>query len=244
MEMISEDKLRHIAGSKGLNLVYIEKDYVLTTFLYLIRNVNGIHLKGGTALNKLFLNHARLSEDIDFAVSRGLHDIKEEIESLVKGSKLFTKIETDKTTKDFVRYIVHYKSYFREGSFILVDFNTKASVLLEPEIRKVPNFYGLDFSIPTLNIREIVAEKIRALITRNQPRDYFDAYHILKKFGVDIPLVRKKVKEAGEEYDTGRIYRNANRVYSHWDEEIGKLTNRKLSFLKCISLIKKHLPKE
>lgn len=40
------------------------KDYYLTLILYLIKDVEGIYFKGGTALNKIFLNHARLSEDL------------------------------------------------------------------------------------------------------------------------------------------------------------------------------------
>ena len=52
------------------------KDYYLTLILYLIKDVNGIYFKGGTALNKIFLNHARLSEDIDFTLTINEKKIK------------------------------------------------------------------------------------------------------------------------------------------------------------------------
>lgn len=242
MEIIPEDRLRYIAGMKGFNLIYLEKDYFLTMFLYLVKDIKGIYLKGGTALNKIFLNHTRLSEDLDFAMNRPIPDIKAEIENIIKASKLFTRMETDKSTREFLRYRVYYRSYFQKESFIITDLNRKASILLEPERYKVPNFYGTDFSITTLNIKEIVAEKIRALITRNQPRDYFDAYFILKKYTVDMELVKRKTREAGERFDRERIFKNARKIYSKWDSEIPKLTNRKLSFRECINLISKKLP--
>jgi predicted nucleotidyltransferase component of viral defense system len=238
MEMISENKLRYIAGMKGLNLIYIEKDYFLTVFLYLTKGIRGIYLKGGTALNKIFLDHARLSEDLDFAADRPVREIRNELERVVKNSGFFTRIRADKTTKDFVRYLIYYRSYFQAESFIIADVNRKASIHLKPEKRKMPNFYGLDFSISTLNIREIIAEKVRALITRNQPRDYFDAYFILRKHHVDMKLVKMKLKEAKETFDTKRIFRNANKIYSRWDSDISPLTNKKLGYMECIKALK------
>ena len=55
------------------------KDYYLTLILYLIRDVECIYFKGGTALNKIFLNHARLSEDLDFSLTRDEKEVKENI---------------------------------------------------------------------------------------------------------------------------------------------------------------------
>lgn len=242
MDMISEDKLRYIAGSKGFNLIYLEKDYFLTVFLYLVKDFKGIYLKGGTALNKIFLNHKRLSEDLDFVTKREIGELVKGLEAVIKNSDFFSRMEKDKSTKDFVRYMVYYRSYFKRGSYIIVDINRKGSVLLKPEKHKVPNFYGLDFETSTINLKELLAEKIRALITRNQPRDYFDVYFLLGKYEVDMDIVRKKLKEADETFDKERIFKNSRRIYSRWDSDINKLVNKKLEFIKCISLIKKKLP--
>ena len=77
-----------------------------------------------------------------------------------------------------------------------------------------------------MNPEEIFAEKVRALITRNQPRDYFDVYMILKSgYKINYDLVKKKLNDVGEEFDIGRIFRNARKIYSRWDSEIGQLTN-------------------
>lgn len=54
-------------------------------------------------------------------------------------------------------------------------------------------------------------------------------------------MVKLKVEEAGERFDIERIFKNANKIYSKWDEDIGKLTNRKLSYIECIKFLEKKL---
>jgi len=75
---ITLNELKVIAGDKNFNIKLIEKDYLLTQLLYLLRDINGIYFKGGTALNKIFLNHARLSEDLDFTTTKKVSEIEKQ----------------------------------------------------------------------------------------------------------------------------------------------------------------------
>ena len=240
MEIISEDKLRYLAGKHGYNLLYFEKDYFLTLLLFAIKDVEGLYFKGGTCLNKIFLDHTRLSEDLDFASSKPMEFVRKSVESSID-KKIFPRIETDKTTENFVRYHIYYKSYFQPISYLLLDINKKATIHLKPEFRKVPNFYGLDFCVNCLNIDEIVAEKIRALITRNQPRDYYDAYFILNKYRPKMDLVKVKMKEAKENFDIERVFKSANKIYSNWETDLLPLTNKKIDFMAVIKFLEKNL---
>lgn len=54
MEIITLDELKIIAGEKGFTIEILEKDYLVTCLLYLLKDINGIYFKGGTALNKIF----------------------------------------------------------------------------------------------------------------------------------------------------------------------------------------------
>lgn len=236
--MISEAKLRNIAADKGFNIIYLEKDYFLTILLYCMQDLEGISFKGGTALNKLFLNHKRLSEDLDFTAKIPLEKIKVALSEIIKKERVhFKKLEYENESPGFVRIKVFYNSHFTKDSFIIVDLNGKASIHLDSERMKVPNFYGLDFEANILNTKELFAEKLRAAITRNKPRDYFDLYFILKDFDVDIELVKKKVEEAGEKYDVERIFKNASKIYSRWNEDLENLTNVKLEYKECIKFL-------
>lgn len=244
MDMISEAKLRNIAAEKGYNLIYMEKDYFLTILLYYLKDLNGIYLKGGTALNKIFFNHLRLSEDLDFTVTISIDEVKKKVEEIVEEDKKhFRRFEYENDRKGFVRIKIFYNGYFTPNSYIVVDVNTKASLHLKGERKPVHNFYNLSFDVSTLDFNELIAEKLRAAITRNQPRDYFDLYFILKDYDVNMELVKKKTEEAGQRFDIERVFKNANKIYSKWDEDVSKLTNEKLSFEECIKFLNKKLRK-
>ncbi len=243
IQKITEAQLRHLAGEKGYNVAYLEKDYFLTALLYLLREADGLCFKGGTALNKLVFNHTRLSEDLDFTCTGGIGRIKKRVEGIAKENPgLFTKVSTGRQTGKFARLHVHYQSYFGENEFVNVDLNAHAKIYLEPERRQVKHFYAEipAFSTSMLNQKELVAEKIRALFQRKQPRDYFDAYQLIKSGQkIDLKLVKAKLAEIGMAYDPQRIFKNANKVYSHWEQEIGALTNKPVAYHTAIQAIVK-----
>jgi predicted nucleotidyltransferase component of viral defense system len=243
IKIISENKLRYIAGSKGFNLIYLEKDYFLTCLLYLLRDTKDLCFKGGTALNKIFLNHTRLSEDLDFTCWKNIRGIKIRTEQMLENEKgIFPRYNFENETVNFFRMKIFYKSFFSKTNSVVLDINKKASVILCPQMKRVQHFYDFlpKFEILTLNIKELLAEKIRTLVMRNQPRDYFDVYTILKRgYGIDFKLVEKKLKEADCEFEPERIFKNAQKIYSKWDTDINQLTNRPAKFMDVIKTLKK-----
>src|SRR3989339_457514 len=216
IQRITEAKLRQLSGEKGFNIAYLEKDYFLTALLFFMKDLEGLYFKGGTALNKIVFNHTRLSEDLDFTCTVKPSDIKKKVEEVAnENPDFFVKVGADKQTEKFTRLQVYYKGYFGENEFINVDLNFHARIHLIPENGKVRHFYSElpKFEVKMLNKRELIAEKIRALFQRKQPRDYFDAYQIIKsKQEIDLQLVKDKLREAGIVYDPEKIFKNANKV--------------------------------
>lgn len=244
MDLISKTKLQNIAAEKGFNLIYMEKDYFLTALLYLIKDIDGLYFKGGTALNKIVFNHTRLSEDLDFTCTARINEVKKKIEEIVKDNpNLFTKLGTDKENERFTRIQVYYKSYFLKREHVNIDLNSNAKIYLKPEKKQVKHFYKEipEFSITMLNQKELLSEKIRSLFQRNQPRDYFDAYQIIQSGQkIDEKLVKQKIKEVGLIYDIGKIFKNANKIYSKWEEETTSLTNKPIAYKTAIAVIANH----
>jgi len=232
--LISKSELKHLAGKTGFNLIYLEKDYFLTILLYLLKDVDGICFKGGTALNKIFLNHTRLSEDLDFTCTGNLEKTKGEIVKILNENKsIFPGYVFENQTKNFFCLKIFYKSSFSKNHIIL-DVNRKASV------HRKPHFYDSipGFKIRTISPEELIAEKMRAMLMRNQPRDYYDVYNLLEKgCHVDRGLLDKKMTEAGESFDVERIFKNARKIYSRWDEDINHLTNKPVSYTTVIKKI-------
>lgn len=244
MDLISKAKLQNIAAERGFNLIYLEKDYFLTILLYFLRDVHGLYFKGGTALNKVVFNHIRLSEDLDFTCTAKISEMKEKIQQIVKENPaFFTSVDIGRENEKFVRIQIYYKSYFGEKERINIDLNSRAKVYLKPEKGSIKHFYdGIpDFGVIVLNQKELIAEKIRSLFQRNQPRDYFDAYQIIQsKQKIDENLVKQKLKEVGLEYDISKIFKNSNKIYSRWEEETTSFTNKPISYKTAITTIAKN----
>ena len=238
---ITLDELKIIADKKKLNIIILEKDYLVTYLLYLIKDIKNIYFKGGTALNKIFLNHKRLSEDLDFTVTEDIPKIEEKIKNKLKGT-IFNKISHDKRVDNFTRLVVHYK-LFHENGVIYIDLNKRAKIYLKTEEHELKHFYKdyiPKFKVKTLNVKELIAEKITAIVLRYAPRDYYDFYNIVnKKLPIDMKLVKKKFKDNNEEYDINRILKRGDKIYNKWESDLLPLISTKVSFKKVIETLKR-----
>ncbi len=240
---ITENRLRFLAADKKFSLYYLEKDYYLTALLYFLKDVPDICFKGGTALNKIFLNHTRLSEDLDFTCVGPLEKTKKAILEIAESHKeFFIRTQFDKQTPNFFRLKITYKTITDLRPEIVVDVNKQASVYLKPQKYKIPHFYDEipEFEVSALDKKELIAEKVRTLFQRKKARDYFDLYSIIQeKIPIDLALVKKKLKDI-KKFEVSQIFKNANKVYRSWELEISALTNKPIEYKTAITTISKH----
>ncbi len=240
---LREEEFNNIASQHNFSRKLLIKDYFITLILFLIKDVDGIYFKGGTALNKIFLNHARLSEDIDFTLTRNENVVKEEISKVLKDSGFFDSITEGKIRDGFLRMIAKYKFGLNEGE-IFIDLNKRATIHLKTEIHKINHFYQEfipEFSIKTLNREEISAEKLRAAITRNKPRDHYDVYMIIKKkIPFNLEVAEKKCKESGKEFSIIKMFNKAQILKNKWDEDMASLISEPITFQEVIKFLAKH----
>lgn len=238
---ITQDRLRVVVTEQGFPELFVAKDYFVTVLLYLLRDVEGLYFKGGTALNKIFLDYARLSEDIDYTVTRDIKDLKKEIETIIISSKLFGKVTQDKNVDHYLRLIVAYKDPFGNSGTVFIDLNKKASLHVASESHSVPHFYEGSippFSVKTLNTKELIAEKMRAAISRNKPRDHFDLYQIIqRKLPLDFDLVAVKCKEADVEFDIIKMFNKAQTLKRRWEEDMQPLLRDPITFQEVMQLL-------
>lgn len=234
MERLSEERIREIAAKHGFNEELILKDYHIALLLFLLKDIKGIYFKGGTALNKIFLDHARLSEDIDYTLTRPVNEVKEDIIFIIKNSRLFGNITKDKNVDGFTRIVIEYDGFAGEKGVVFIDLNERAKLIQKPETHEVKHFYAgnvPNFSVKTLAKSELIAEKMAAAIGRNKPRDHFDLYMVIKAgIKIDTSLVKKKCKQSGDELNIIRIFNNANKLKHRWDEDLKPLLATEVSF--------------
>jgi len=244
IKAITGKELQDIAGRTGFNQIFIVKDYYVTLILYLLRDVGGLYFKGGTALQKIFLNHSRLSEDIDYTVTDDVRTAGGNVKRTLESSGFFRRISKDKDVHGFVRLVADYKDPFGNSGSVFIDLNGRAKLILKPEKHMISHFYAGHipaFRVRTLNGMEMAAEKMAAAIARNKPRDHFDLYKIISgNIPLDLGLVRKKCESSGHDFDITRMFKRANILKNRWDRDISPLLAEDVEFHAVMRALARH----
>ena len=241
--MITKSELLETAKLKGIsNAGYAEKDYLLELLLFsLAKNTKQeLIFKGGTALYK-FYKLERFSEDLDFSEA-GMTDIDTLIKkTLLDLSRFRVETESFKVREPFDTVLITFrtKGPLYDGrsqtlSSLRVDINRKSAVELKPlRLRlaslytEIPPFYML-----VMQEREILAEKIRAIIARNKARDLFDAFALIEKgTEVDSDLIEKKLKYYSLEFSKKGLSGAIDKKQNLWANELKHLLNEAPSFI-------------
>ncbi|MCF7799204.1 nucleotidyl transferase AbiEii/AbiGii toxin family protein [Candidatus Woesearchaeota archaeon] len=178
------------------------------------------------------LNHARISEDIDFTLDRPLKDIREEIIKVIADSTIFASITEDKDVDGFVRLVVSYTSMLGADQ-IFIDLNERGKIFLQPELVEIQHFYPNipSFTMPCLNQKEMVAEKIAAAIGRNKPRDHYDIYQLIKHgISFDMDLVKKKCEQSGNDPSILKMFNRAKKLHKKWNSDMFPLLVEEVTF--------------
>ena len=215
--MIDEFTLKTMSKKFGIDRITILREYIQILFLKNLFNTKGsedVFFKGGTAIH-LLLKSPRFSEDLDFTSNVGI----EKLENIVKKAVSLSKkeipgISADRfeTSKQVLKSKILYKDDLKYPVSIKLDFSlreiplTKQHVILETQFP----FPYLPV-IPCLDWEEILAEKIRAMLTRAKGRDLFDIYFLLSK-GIHIneSFVKEKLKFYNLKYDPEDLIEKVN----------------------------------
>jgi len=212
--MISIEELNEIRERKKTNLYYEEKEYLQYIFLNAIsRYPDSFVFKGGTCLRICF-GFERASEDLDFSANLKVNKLKEMVYKCLKDFELLnleSKIYSEKEFQGNLRFEIRFKgplfqSSARSTNTLKIDFNkrkvkNKTVKIVQKLFSDVPMF-----SIVVLDEREILAEKIRALINRAESRDLYDIWMLLNK-GIKIgkKLLSIKLKEEKSKFSNLKL---------------------------------------
>ncbi len=245
--LITKADVLKIARKKGFPAGTIEKEYMLTLFLEQIaKSDSSLIFKGGTALSKFYLDYHRISEDLDFTyVGTDMKTAIETIHAVCKNLKLEIKDE-NKTINSYNAEII-FIGPLQYQNFIKVDISTREKLIFEPEIIKTDTFYDdiKSFSIRVYDLREIFAEKIRTLIQRSKPRDYFDVWFMLESKNFDKDEIKKAVVEKcrriGVKYEPDKIFSDIENLKKRWKTDLVHLVRELPDFDEVIIELRKKL---
>lgn len=216
--MIDREFLLKVAKNKGLkNREYIEKDYFQDVLLYhLYKKSNNFIFKGGTCLYKLY-NLPRFSEDLDFSILTQ-KNIKETIESVAR--ELKAKIESKKTKTSFL-FKLRFSGILTQFNIVRIDVSLY-NIVFGFEVKNYVSPY-IDippFSLRVLKLEEILAEKIHALIKRNNARDLYDLFFLLRFVVPNEELIQKKLEIFKMKFDKEIVKKKIEEIKPKWEAEL------------------------
>jgi len=163
----------------------IEQDLIISRALVNLYNdphvKDALVFRGGTALNKLFINPpARYSEDIDF-VQKNAYPIGQTIDIIRALLRPWLGDPKWKITQRGAKLIYKYESANKIPAKLKIEINTTEHFQVLP-LKTVPFSINSDWfkgatDIITYEIDELMATKLRALYQRRKGRDLFDIWY-------------------------------------------------------------------
>ncbi len=238
------EELKTYAFKRGLNLGQAEKDYYQTLILFIIYSkvAKELVFKGGTALSKCYgLN--RFSEDLDFTVMKRIEAVK----AIRKGLDDFGikysigEVKGAETKKYRIKINgILYTGAEKTKCSITLDFSLREKTIIEPKIMTIGYYMDIipSFEVYAMDEKEIFAEKIRAIYTRESARDLYDlAFLIRKGIRFDKEIADKKLKMYGLEFEKKSFLSRCRSLKNIWDSELQSLVRNIPDFKDIIEQI-------
>ena len=225
------EALLFTAGQTGLNATLIEKDYFCTVLLqYLYDQPDSpLIFRGGTCIGKVYADFYRLSEDLDFMFStppeasisvrrKRMAPVREWVKKISEEMSILTLPEDftgHNGSRQYIAYVT-YPSVFltEEAARIKIEVGLREMPLMQPAQMKARTLLinpftrkslVPDIDLTTLSMKEAIAEKLRAALTRLEPaiRDFFDIDYLASRNKMDLndrhlfQLLAEKLKVPG-----------------------------------------------
>lgn len=207
--MITTAELHRAAEAEGLRFDQAEKDYVILQVLYALSRPDiapkGWVFKGGTCLRHCYYPDYRFSEDMDFSC-----ELRNDF--LGYAGALLNRMAARVQEASGIRMVAKPPQtipgdfqveipleYSRGGPRtqglpgVKIHLTSDEPIMVEPAVCRVkPRYSDLsEFTISAYSKREIVAEKMRALLQQQKkwprPRDLYDLWFILCRSGERFP---------------------------------------------------------
>lgn len=233
--MITKELLTEIGKKKGLaNKEHIEKDYFQDLLLFhLYKQTNLLIFKGGTALYKLY-NLPRFSEDIDFSI---LKQFDAEIIYRAVNNIEGAEAKEIKTTKGSLLTKISFKGILTRYNTVRIDISLNNPTIEDFDVRTyISSYVDINpFSIRAMNIKEVLAEKIHALLTRQKARDLYDLFFLLRLTTPEKRIIAQKLRSLGVVFTHRKLEEQIANLEHVWRKELRSFVLTELPEFSAVS---------
>ncbi len=181
----------------------IEKDYILSWILQGVAMHNDLSttivFKGGTVLKKVYFEHYRFSEDLDFTLlnktisNKQIFDYFNEIfEYIREETNIPLEIADNNEHEDGgINFYISYTGPLGglgANKKVKVDISRSEKLQLEPVWKNVflPYSDQRKHKLLCYTLEEILIEKLRSVIQRMQARDFYDIWYLLEVYRLEL----------------------------------------------------------
>ncbi|MEI7961748.1 MAG: nucleotidyl transferase AbiEii/AbiGii toxin family protein [archaeon] len=191
--MITQQELKRLAATKGVDLNTMEKDYALTWTLKAISTnkilATSLLFKGGTCLSKIYAANYRLSEDLDFTKAKGINltldqivaELEKAFEQIKNEGGPQLKVKEEHDNQGYIQLKIQYTAIFNQAGTLKLDISLSEHYIYSAMKKPLKEILYSDvqaFPVQCYHILEITVEKMRALFQRKRCRDYYDLWKL------------------------------------------------------------------
>lgn len=246
---MNKDELRRYKGVTGYNLGQVEKDYLQHIILGAIsRDLAGmLAFKGGTALQKMGII-TRFSEDLDFTAKQvptleRLQRISSGIFSAFNYPVEFDSLTDDERTLSFRMRIRGPLYQGRDSiSTLRLEISKRERIMLPPERREINPQYAdiIPYVLEVMDLNEILAEKVRAIMTRDKARDLYDlSFIIARNVEVSRDMINRKLAYYNMEFDVDSFMDKCKLLERRWSSEMQILVEMLPPFTEALEEVRR-----
>lgn len=201
--MIKPGEIQKKANLVGVRDQQIEKDYILS---WILKGVSQheqlskiIVFKGGTVLKKVYFEDYRFSEDLDFTLlnndisNEQIFDwFKETFEYVKEEANISLEIIDNNEHEDGgINFYISYVGPlggFGNNKKVKVDISRSEKLEFEPVVKPAFTDYSdeEEYNLLCYPLEELLVEKLRCVMQRMQPRDYYDIWYLLEVHGMEV----------------------------------------------------------
>ena len=187
-------ELRRIAAREELSLNFVAKDEMMSILLAQLQGIDDIILKGGTAINRVYLNKKRFSEDADFDLiyTGTAKDALSRTQEIIAHLKSFI-VEKARIMKQTIRYDLQYTNPLQHKDLLRLEFRVTPAASQYSKRIVNPGFVPADAALLNVyEINQLILHKIECILSRREGKDLFDLYFLLEISSPPISAAQKE----------------------------------------------------
>jgi predicted nucleotidyltransferase component of viral defense system len=231
---VNRAELRRYIGTTGHTLGHVEKDYLQHIVLadYSRKLAGHLVFKGGTALQKRGIV-SRFSEDLDFTMTGEVEPRKllRTAGNALEAYNYPTRADSEKVDERSMSFRLRIEGPLFNGDQISltslrVEVSKRERVLLPASRDEIVPPYSdvMPYVLSSMDLHEVLAEKVRTLATRSKARDLYDVAQLTGQgVTLDMDLVERKMEWGDQSFEVADILDRTKYIRGVWDKELRSL---------------------